>query len=303
MRFNQIFRSLLLMFLIIPLCAHSQNKANSIINDAIKHYQKQMKNVNDMTMVYEDGISYFKQSSDVTKTRSEFTTADGFKTISIYDGSYYWTKYERNGEVSKQEMETAPQEMVYHLDDIDFTYKSKERVDNAQCHVVFAEDVSIDELPMATAKQQLESAGQEDLTFDVTLYIDVNKKLTRKMIFEFEDLELAQNDKKRSASMTMINKDFRNISGLDVAFKTETITEIEMSPEERAQMKEAQKQMEEMEKQMKDMPPEQREMIKSRMNKMQGMGMLNGEIKTTKIIEEVKINTGLDDSLFDPESL
>ncbi|MFO8086500.1 MAG: hypothetical protein R6T91_01670, partial [Bacteroidales bacterium] len=216
-----------------------------------------------------------------------------------------WTKDEKNDKMSKEEMETAPQEMVYYLDDIEFTYKGKERFDNAQCHVVKAEDVSINDFPMAATKQQLQAIEQEDMTFDVTLYIDEDKKVNRKVILEIKDLDLPGDMKTRGASMTMINKDFRNIKGLDVAFKTETMIDIEMSAEEKAQLKEAQKQMKEMEKQMKDMPPSQREMIKSRMEEMQnmGMGMLSGESKEVKIIEKVEINTGLDDSLFDPEKL
>ncbi|MFO8087436.1 MAG: hypothetical protein R6T91_06475, partial [Bacteroidales bacterium] len=88
MRFLQTFRAFLLFLFVIPFCAQSQDKANTIINEAIKQYQKQMDNVNDMTTVYEDGISYYKQSTDVIKTRSEFTSADGYTTTSIYDGSY-----------------------------------------------------------------------------------------------------------------------------------------------------------------------------------------------------------------------
>jgi outer membrane lipoprotein-sorting protein len=292
-----------LFFFVLPVISIAQDKADEVINQAVEKYQKQLEKVNDMTTTYEDGVHYLKREKHegkiVTKARVE-QEVNGQQSVSIYDGEYYWTKNSQTGDIQKSEMETYPVDMVLGMKDQDYNYQGTEKVHDSECHHLTIEDAPFSEMPFPGMAESMSQAETEDMTFDADVFIDTEKLVTRKLNIEIDDVSMEGDNKERDVKITMLNSDFKNVSGVDVAYYSESVTEFEMSPEEKQQMKESREQMK---KEMENMPEEQREMIKSRMEAMDKTGMMSGEMKSTRKVKEVKINTGIDDSLFNTDNL
>jgi hypothetical protein len=304
MKRNCIFVSILVLCFFTPVFLTAQNnKAQNIINKTIEKYQQQMKDVNDMTTTYEDGVHYLKCEKSngeiVTKARVEQEQI-GQKTVSIYDGEYYWSKNMQTGEVQKSEMETYPVDMVLAMKDLDYNYKGNENVDGHKCHHLTIDDASVSEMPFPGMAENMSRVETDDMIYDADIYIDTDKLVSRKLVITIDDVNIEGDSKERDVKITMLNKDFKNVSGVDVAFSIESITEFEMSPEEKQQMKESREQMK---KQMESMSEAQKEMIKSRMEALVTAGMMNGKMKSTRKVKEVKVNTGIDDNLFNTDNL
>jgi hypothetical protein len=125
---------------------------------------------------------------------------------------------------------------------------------------------------------------------DFRLYIDPGDWVIRKMEF---DVQMETDDgEMRDGELQVTESDFRNVKGMMVAYKSKvTYSGLALTDEQR---REAEEGLKEMEKEMEEMPEAQREMMGDQMGKFRKM-IEKDQIEFVSVVEEVKINTGLED--------
>ncbi|MDZ7774527.1 MAG: hypothetical protein U5L09_02390 [Bacteroidales bacterium] len=305
--------AVIMLTFIIPLYSLGQAMTAQKVIDKVKDtYQKQIEGIEDITKITNNGAHYQKweRSGEGTtyKLRNE-QDIDGTKQISIYDGTYFWTKEPYSGEVTKTQQELNPVVFYEHLESWDFSYSGKEQLDGATCHVLETTGIDLDKMINPTTGQPIIDAGtpgMENATADARIYVHAGDWVIKQMDFEVQNLRLQ--NRERTISSTVRYEDYRNVEGLLVAWRTTTEMQVSMTDQEREQMKEARKSMKEMQQQMKDMSESERKMMeqhmKPQMEKMrQGMQFLSGEMNEVEKVQEVKINTGISGDLFDGTKL
>ncbi|MCK4926515.1 hypothetical protein KAS10_04030, partial [Candidatus Aerophobetes bacterium] len=124
-----------------------------IINNMERAYEKQMKGVEDFTMVQKNvgGIAAFagetttyrkrdKVSGEVVyKTRTE-TEVMGKSVVTIYDGKYNWSVDPMSGKVKKEEAERDPVQIWRSLDPSQTHYVGEEEIEEEKTHVLKIDD-------------------------------------------------------------------------------------------------------------------------------------------------------------------
>lgn len=305
---KKLFTFSCIFLFFIPLISFAQKMtADEIIEKTIERYNEGMEEIQNRKVVTEDGITYERwEKNDDQRTysmRSE-TESGGQKQVAIYDGEYYYFKEPSTGKVKKKEFQANPKKLYLQLQELDLDLSGEGEIEGQSCYILKTEDASYSDLPIdpQTAENFMNYAGEkEEIRYDGTIYIDTDEFIIRKMDITIKQMPIKQMGK-RDVHFEMINKDFREISNLPMAFKTVNIISVEMTKEEKRKAEKARENMKEMKEKMENMPPEQKEMIKSRME-MANSIMMTGRIKNTKKIESVDVNIELDDKLFNPESL
>ncbi|MEA3485558.1 MAG: hypothetical protein U9R03_02500 [Candidatus Aerophobetes bacterium] len=275
--------------------------AEKVIQNYIDNYEKQWKDVKDMTKVTNKGISYRKRvtvkGKTVWKTRTE-TKVMGQKVISIYDGVYQWNK----GTYGKVTKKKAGGDITFQFEKVLQSAKAKakydgaEKIDGHKCYILEIEDMT----KLFPAEQALE--GMEMVS--VKFWVDAKDWVIRK--YQMDTKGVDKKGKKRSIKMTIKNEDFREVNGLLISYRTiMPITGIALSLPPK-QEKKARKELAKMKKQLEEMPPEGRKMaerlMKPQMERIQKM-LSNDETGKVTEVKEVKINTGLSDDFFDGSKL
>lgn len=305
--------TMLLALTTASLSSLGQMTAQKVTDNIKDAYKDQIQGIKDITKKTDQGVQYQKwvekSGNTIYKLRNEQETNDT-KQIAVYDGKYYWTKNPATGKVTKNELDINP--MVYHsfLKDLDPDYDGKQNVNGKNCHVLKVEDADLDKMVNPSTGESMippESKGMEEATVDAKFFVDDDDWVIVKMVFDVDGLQMK--GKSRKAKMVMVNEDFRNVEGLIIPYRTVSTTKIDMTAEEKKEAKKAQKSMEEMQEKMKNMSPEKREMMEEYMKpQMEQMGkmkslFMTGEMKQVSNVQEVKVNTGIPDKLFDGSQL
>lgn len=209
-----------------------------------------------------------------------------------------------SGKVIKETFDANPMTMYKNLKTLDIKYNGIRDIEGHSCHVLKIEDIDLQKLgytPEQASFMSQDKFDNKDVTVDAHYFIDKNQLVMRKIMLDLKDVSIDNKDK-RDISIEVVNKDFRKVSGMLIAYETVSNMQMEMTAAEKQQAEQMKESMAQMKEQMKDMPESQRKMIQNQMEKA-GSFMMDGNMTTTRKIQSVEVNTGLDESLFDPGTL
>ncbi|HER25057.1 MAG TPA: hypothetical protein ENO17_08425 [Candidatus Atribacteria bacterium] len=120
-----------------------------VINNMQKTYEKQMKGINDYTIVQKGsgGVAamagettiYYKKAEIkgevIYKTRTE-SEVMGMAIVTIYDGNYNWTKNPMTGEIEKKISEYNPGQIWKNIDLNKSKYLGEEEIDGEKTYIL-----------------------------------------------------------------------------------------------------------------------------------------------------------------------
>ena len=141
-----------------------------VISNLQKTYEKQMKGINDYTIVQKgtggmaalagETTIYYKKAEIkgevIYKTRTE-VEAMGMAIVSIYDGNYIWSKNPMTGEVEKKTAEYNPGIMWKNIDLTKSKYLGEEEIDGEKTYILQIDNA----LQVIGAQQAMSSQGGE----------------------------------------------------------------------------------------------------------------------------------------------
>ena len=271
--------------------------ADKVIENWIASYEKEMKDVEDFTIVSESpsqrNINYHKRvvisGRTVYKTRNE-TEVMGIKYVSIYDGVYQW--WVESGKLKKEEMNYSPYQMIENLKTAQVKYAGTEKIDGHKTHILNVRDLNT----MMGAEGMQKVSGE--------FWVDAEDWYIRKMEIDMEIED--EKGEKRPVKATVRMEDFRKVNGMLISYRTVTTVGgimPELSPEEEQEMR---KGLEEAQKALAEMSPEERAMMEKIMGpqiEMMQKMLAGGGIEIVTVVKDVKVNTGLSDDLFDGSKL
>jgi len=261
-----------------------------VLNDMERAHEKQMKGIEDLTMVQKgaggmaaflgETTTYQKRAKVegrvIYKTRTEAKMM-GMSVVTIYHGKYNWSVDPISGEVKKEEAERDPARIWRNLDPSETHYLGEEEIEGEKTHVLKIDDPSrvLGEQPTLPPKgeedvQEVEAWGKlwiSDKTWVIVRWLMTIKS---KSIQEGKEVITTMR-------MTTDLKDYRKVNTMLIPHKVVINTTMEMD--------------------MPGISEEERKQMEMMQQFMGGMGSF--EIETT----EVKVNTGLSDDLFDPTKL
>ncbi len=271
--------------------------AEKVIQNMIASYERQMNDIKDITIITDKDTTYQKRTviegRTVYKTRNE-TGMIGKKFITIYDGVYRWQVDPVSGELKKEKLDLNPYQIAENLKTAQVKYAGTGKVDGRKTHILSVKDLN-------------EWMGADEGMQKVTgkLWVDDRAWVVRKMEMDTE-IE-GEKGEKVPVKITVRKEDFRKVNGMLMPYRTVVTVPVpgaqEMSPEEEQKMR---KNIAEMQRQLEQAPPEMRKMIEKmmgpRMEMMQKM-LAGGGIEIVTTVKQVKVNTGLSDTLFDGSKL
>lgn len=272
--------------------------ADKVIENWIASYEKEMKDVEDFTIVSESpsqrNINYHKRvvisGRTVYKTRSE-TEVMGIKSVSIYDGVYQW--WVEDGKPKKEKMDYSPYQTVKNLKTAQVKYAGTEKIDGHKTHILDIKDLN----EMMGAEGMQKVSGR--------FWVDAKDWVIRKMEIDMEIED--EKGEKRPVKATIRMEDFRKVNGMLISYRTvmtmPVLGVLELSPEEEQEMR---KGLEEAQKALAEMSPEERAMMEKIMGpqiEMMQKMLASGGIEIVTVVKDVKVNTGLSDDLFDGSKL
>ena len=265
-----------------------------IISNMQKTYEKQMKGINDYTIVQKgtggmaalagETTTYYKKAEIkgevIYKTRTE-SEVMGMAMVSIYDGNYTWIKNPMTGEIEKKISEYNPGEMWKNIDLAKSQYLGEEEIDGEKTYVL-----KIDNPLQLIGNQQImssqggESGGSAEawgkLWISSKTWMPVRMFMEMKSKPEGGAKEMAMNTK-----MTTDFKDYRQVGTMLHPYQLVMNTAMEIDT---SGLSEEQKK-------------EQEQMMKMMSTMASGMGSFTMETL------DIKVNTGLSDDLFDGSKL
>ena len=268
--------------------------ADKVIENMIASYEREMKDVEDYTIVTDKTTTYFKRTTvegrTTYKMRSE-TEVMGIKSVSIYDGVYQW--WVESGKPKKEKMDYGPYQMVENLKTAQVKYAGTEKIDGHKTHILNVRDLNT----MMGAEEMQKVSGK--------LWVDARDWVIRKMEMDMEIED--EKGEKRPAKATIKMEDFRKVNGMLISYRTVMTIPmpgvLELSPEEEQEMR---KGLEEAQKALAEMSPEERAMMEKIMGpqiEMMQKMLAGGGIEMVTVVKDVKVNTGLSDDLFDGSKL
>lgn len=270
--------------------------ANEVIENMIGSYEKEMKDVEDITIVTDRDITYQKRATvkgrTIYKTRSETEIGIGIKSISIYDGVYHWWMDPVSRKVEKEKAEFNPYQILENLKTAQVKYAGTEKIDVHKTHILNVRDLNT----MMGAEGMQKVSGK--------FWVDAKDWYIRKMEMDIEIED--EKGEKRPVKATVRMEDFRKVNGMLISYRTVTTVGgimPELSPEEEQEMR---KGLEEAQKALAEMSPEERAMMEKIMGpqiEMMQKMLAGGGIEMVTAVKDVKVNTGLSDDLFDGSKL
>ncbi len=266
--------------------------ADTIINHILSSYEKQMTNVNDITVVSESDTQYRKRAKvngrTIYKTRTESAMGE-HKTITIWDGEFLWFYNTLSRDINREPADTNPNELINNLKEGEVEFVGKDDINGHTTYILEVKDID-----MHTGED-----FQQGMSGKV--WVDTEKWIIRQM-----SMDVDGSPEEASAGVVVRMKNYQTIDGVMIPFTTEILLRAgmpEMSPEEEAEMRQN---MEEMKRELEEMPALQRRMVEgmmtSQIEKMESMLSEEGMVTVNKV-QEVKVNTGLPDNMFDPKYL
>jgi len=265
-----------------------------IISNMQKTYEKQMKGINDYTIIQKgtggmaalagETTTYHKKAEIkgevIYKTRTE-SEVMGIAMVSIYDGNYTWTKNPMTGEIEKKTAEYNPGTMWKNIDLTKSQYLGEEEIDGEKTYILQIDNA----LQVMGAQQAMSSQGGQSeesaeswgkLWISSKTWMPVRMLMVIKAKPEGGATEMAMN-----TEMTTDLKDYRQVGTMlhpyqlviNMAMEIDTSG---LSEEEKKEQEQAMKMMQSM---------------------MSGMGSFTMETI------DIKVNIGLSDDLFDGTKL
>ena len=265
-----------------------------VISNMQKTYEKQMKGINDYTIVQKgtggmaalagETTTYYKKAEIkgevIYKTRTE-SEVTGMAMVSIYDGNYNWTKNPMTGEIEKKISEYNPGQMWKNIDLTKSQYLGEEEIDREKTYVL-----EIDNALQVMGNQQAMSpqGGQSEGSAEAwgKLWISSKTWMPVRMFMEMKAKpeggakEMAMNTK-----VTTDFKDYRQVGAMLHPYQLVMNTAMEIDT---SGLSEEEKK-------------EQEQAIQMMQSMMSGMGSFS--IDTV----DIKVNTGLSGDLFDGSKL
>jgi len=147
-----------------------------VINNMQKTYEKQMKGINDYTVVQKgtggmaamagETTIYYKKTEIkgevIYKTRTE-SEVMGMAMVSIYDGNYTWSKNPMTGEIEKKTAEYNPGQMWKNIDLTKSKYLGEEEIDGEKTYILQIDNaLQVMGLQQAISQQGDESEGSAE---------------------------------------------------------------------------------------------------------------------------------------------
>lgn len=274
-----VYTLFITMVIVTPKAAFSQYndpRAAEMLEQVRAQYEMSIRNIDDYKIVTSNFTTHYHKEYD--NGRPYFTSQT--------DTDSFW------GSISGMGMdETSPMvntdlfspEIFEHLL-MNSRYMGTERIDDLNTHVIFLDDMRV---LMETFDDMDEPIGS------LSMYFDDEHWVLRKMKFSAM-AEIEEGDV-RMIEPVMRMKDYRNINGLMIPFKTNIsvhgLSEY-LSDEER---EEAMAALEELEKELEQMPADQRSMLEQMMggqlDQLRQM-LADDMIEFVIEIKEVLVNTG-----------
>ncbi len=293
---NNMLRVTVLIVVILSLhLALVSMTADEVLENMFTNYEKQMENIHDLQIISDTEVRYQKRAtidgSVVYKTRTEIDLGRGDTFVTIWDGHYLWSLNPATGDVNREAANYNSLEMLYDLKKAEVEYIGTDSYDGFDTHVLKVKDMS-----MHVGTDQAEAISGH-------MWVDAQDWIIRKLEASLEDeLDVDSEMSIKEGKVTVYIKDYNNIEGYLIPFKTEiaiTGIETDMTPEEREEMRQG---ILEMERELEQMPPMQRRMAEgmmgSQMETMKSM-LADSEVVITIEVDDVKVNQGLADDLFD----
>ena len=265
-----------------------------VIGNMQKTYEKQMKGINDYTIVQKGtgGVAalagettiYYKKAEIkgevIYKTRTE-SEVMGMAMVSIYDGNYNWTKNPMTGEIEKKISEYNPGQMWKNIDLTKSKYLGEEEIDGEKTYIL-----QIDNALQVMGNQQAMSSqgGESEGSAEASGKLWINSKtwmpVRMLMVMKAKPGEGAEG-MAMNTEMTTDLKDYRQVGTMLHPYQL--VMNMEMEIDTSGLSEEEKKEQEQAMQMMKSM--------------MSGMGSFS--IDTV----DIKINSGLSDDLFDGSKL
>ena len=265
-----------------------------VISNMQKTYEKQMKGINDYTIVQKGtgGVAalagettiYYKKAEIkgevIYKTRTE-SEVMGMAMVSIYDGNYNWTKNPMTGEIEKKISEYNPGQMWKNIDLTKSKYLGEEEIDGEKTYIL-----QIDNALQVMGNQQAMSSqgGESEGSAEASGKLWINSKtwmpVRMLMVMKAKPGEGAEG-MAMNTEMTTDLKDYRQVGTMLHPYQL--VMNMEMGIDTSGLSEEEKKEQEQAMQMMKSM--------------MSGMGSFS--IDTV----DIKVNSGLSDDLFDGSKL
>ena len=269
-----------------------------VISNMQKTYEKQMKGINDYTIVQKGtgGVAalagettiYYKKAEIkgevIYKTRTQ-SEAMGMAMVSIYDGNYIWTKNPMTGEIEKKTAEYNPGQMWKNIDLTKSKYLGEEEIDGEKTYIL-----QIDNALQVMGNQQAMSSqgGQSEGSVESSGKLWISSKtwmpVRMLMVMKAKPGEGAEG-MAMNTEVTTDLKDYRQVGTMFHPYQLvmNMATEIDTSGLSSGLSEEEKK--------------AQEQTMQMTQSMMSGMGSFS--IETV----DIKVNTGLSDDLFDGTKL
>ena len=262
-----------------------------VISNMQKVYEKQMKGINDYTVIQKNTggmaelaggtTTYYKKAKIngkvIYKTRTE-SEVMGKNIVAIYDGNYLWSENPMTGEINKKTSEHYSVQMWKNLDPAKTHYLGEEEIEGEKTYVLKTDDpFQIMGMGQMMSQQRGGSAGAwGKIWISSKTWMPVRMLIVIKVKAEERTGGMAMITK-----MTIDIKDYRQVSTMLHPYQTVMNMAMEMdtsglSEEEKKEKEETMK------------------MMSAMMSRM-------GDIKAETV--DIKVNTGLSDDLFDGTKL
>ena len=266
-----------------------------VISNMQKTYEKQMKGINDYTIVQKGtgGVAalagettiYYKKAEIkgevIYKTRTQ-SEAMGMAMVSIYDGNYNWTKNPMTGEIEKKIAEYNPGQMWKNIDLTKSKYLGEEEIDGEKTYIL-----QIDNALQVMGNQQAMSSqgGQSEGSAEASGKLWISSKtwmpVRMLMVMKAKPGEGAEG-MAMNTEVTTDLKDYRQVGTMLHPYQL--VMNIEMEIDTSGLSEQEKKEQEQGMKMMQSM-----------------MSALGGSFTIETL--DVKVNTGLSDDLFDGSKL
>lgn len=265
-----------------------------VISNMQKSFEKQMKGINDFTVVQKstggmadlagETTTYYKKvkldGQDIYKSRIE-SQVMGMDMVIINDGKYYWTTNPMTGEIDKEISEHDSVQIWRNLDPVKTQYLGEEEVSGEKAYVLKF-DNPIQVMGKQQAMSQQWEEPEEPGEMWGTLWVSSKTWMPLRMLMEFKAKSMEE-----AEGMTMVMKmttdlkDYRQVGTMLHSYQMIINTTMEL-----------------------DTTGLSEEEKKERQAMMQMMSaMMSGMGSFTVDTIDIKVNTSLSDDLFDGTKL
>ena len=265
-----------------------------VISNMQKSFEKQMKGINDFTVVQKstggmadlagETTTYYKKvkldGQDIYKSRIE-SQVMGMDMVIINDGKYYWTTNPMTGEIDKEISEHDSVQIWRNLDPVRTQYLGEEEVSGEKVYVLKF-DNPIQVMGKQQAMSQQGEEPEEPGEMWGTLWVSSKTWMPLRMLMEFKAKSMEE-----AEGMTMVMKmttdlkDYRQVGTMLHSYQMIINTTMEL-----------------------DTTGLSEEEKKERQAMMQMMSaMMSGMGSFTVDTIDIKVNTSLSDDLFDGTKL